>query len=399
MLKTLKYCLIFISSLVSNTFVSGQVYSLDFDQCSLAHPLGTSISNGNPACICGVLNDALSFDGIDDGFLLPDTILNFIKEDFTIDFYINLKNKGDDQVDILSIGNGCGIDSLITINYIQNSKQILVELFVNNGIYFPIKATLPSDLCWNRVTLVKSKLNYILYINNEEREVAIATQIIPLPKNAKIALSNSPCLLTTDDRFEGTIDELKIYNEALSERELAQSYFFPERILTRDTTIFAGTSINIDYGNSCANTFVWTPSNTLDKDDVANVIASPLTTTTYNITATGSNCVAKDDITIYVLDPEKQNCGNLLLPNAFTPNDDRVNDIYKISNPFIIEQLDNFEILDRWGEILYKTTDKNAGWDGTYLAKRAEPALYVYRINYTCKGEKFNKLGNFVLLK
>ncbi len=378
---------------------SGQIYTLDFKDCAFTHPLGNAEANGNPSCECGVLNEALSFDGIDDGLLLPDTIINFIKEDFTIDFYLNLKNKGDDQVDILSIGNDCGIDSLITIKYVQNTKDILVELFINNGIYFPIKATLPDDLCWNRITLVKSKLNYTLYLNNEKKETAIASQNIPIPKKAKIALSNSPCLTSTDERLEGKIDELKIYNRALAERELSQSYEFPERILTRDTTIFAGSSVDIEFGNSCATSFLWTPSNSLNKDNIENVTASPLVTTTYKVTAAGDNCTVKDEITIYVLDPEKQNCNNLLLPNAFTPNEDRVNDIFKLSNPFIIEQMETFEIIDRWGEILFKTTDKNEGWDGFYLSKRAEPGLYVYRINYTCKGSPYKKMGNFVLIK
>jgi gliding motility-associated-like protein len=388
-----------LTVLIFSVSASAQVYTLDFSACAYTHPLGNSTANGTPDCQCGVLNEALSFDGIDDGLLLPDTLINFLREDFTIDFYINLKNKGNNQVDILSIGNDCGIDSLITIKYVQNTKEILVELFINNGIYFPIKAILPSVLCWNRVTLVKSKLNYSLYINNEKKEVAIASQTIPLPKRAKIALSNSPCLATTDGRFEGNIDELNIYNRALAEREIFQSYNFPERILSNDTTVFAGSSINIEFGNTCATTFLWTPSNSLDEDDQKNVIATPDVTTIYQVTATGDNCTSKDSITIYVLDPEKQNCTNLLLPNAFTPNEDKVNDIFEISNPFLIEQMEAFEILDRWGEILFKTTDKNEGWDGYFLSKRAEPGLYVYRINYQCKGELYNKLGNFVLIK
>jgi gliding motility-associated-like protein len=61
--------------------------------------------------------------------------------------------------------------------------------------------------------------------------------------------------------------------------------------------------------------------------------------------------------------------------------------------------LENFEILDRWGEILFKTNDKNIGWDGTYKSQKVEPGIYVYKIAYTCKGEEFTRSGNFVLLK
>jgi gliding motility-associated-like protein len=397
-MKSYKYILVLLVSMYA-MYTSAQIYKLDFKSCELTLPIGVATTNGSPVCGCGVIDESMSFDGIDDGVILPDTLIKFLQEDFTIDFYLQVKNTGVEQVDIFSVGNDCGIDSLITMKYVPSSKELLVELFINNGVYFPIKSNFDINNCWNRVTLVKSKLNYILYINNEVTETAIATQNIPLPKYAKMALSNSPCLIVTDQRLEGRIDEFNIHSRALAERELFQSYLFPERILSNDTTVFAGASVDLEFGNTCASTFVWTPSTTLDQDDIANVVATPDVTTTYKVTATSNDCISKDEVTVFVLDPDKQNCDNLLLPNAFTPNDDRVNDIFKISNPFIIETLQSFEVIDRWGEVLYKSSEKNDGWDGYYLAKRAEPGMYVYRVSYTCKNEKYNKLGNFVLIK
>jgi hypothetical protein len=204
-MKSNRYILVLLVSMYT-LCASAQIYKLDFKSCGLTLPLGTASTNGNPVCGCGVLDESMSFDGIDDGIILPDTLVKFLQEDFTIDFYLQLKNSGAEQVDVLSIGNDCGIDSLITLKYVPSTKQILVELFINNGVYFPIKADIDINNCWNRITFVKSKLNYILYINNAVTETAIATQNIPLPKNAKMALSNSPCLIVTDQRLEGRID-------------------------------------------------------------------------------------------------------------------------------------------------------------------------------------------------
>jgi gliding motility-associated-like protein len=375
-----------------------QEYTLDFTACDLSHPVGNTTTNGNPVCVCGIIDQSMSFDGIDDGLTLPDSLLKIMIEDFTIDFYLDIDNKGDEQVDIFAIGDDCGIDSLITIKYVQSSKDLLVELYVNNGLYFPLKGKL-DDLCWNRITLTKLGLNYKLYINNLLKDKVAASQIIPFSKNAKVSLSNGPCLISIADRLEGKIDEFKIFDRALADRELAQSYDFPERIINNDTTIFKGSSLNLNYVNTCASDFEWLPALGLDNPTDKDVIANPETTTTYAITAIGDGCISKDKITINVIDPEKLDCEKLLLPSAFTPNGDKVNDEYKISNNFIVENLDSFEIIDRWGEVLYKTSVKTEGWDGSYLAKTAEPAIYMYRVNYTCKGQKFNTLGNFALIK
>ncbi len=379
--------------------MQAQLFELSFDKCNLTSSLGNSKAVGDPICDCGVLGECITFDGIDDGITLPDTLVDFLEKDFTIDFYIDIDNKGTDQVDILAIGNDCGIDSLITIEYIRGNKEILVELFINNGIYFPIRGKINTDLCWNRISLVRSELKYTLYINNVEQNFVIATQNIPISKNAKFTLSNGICLASVDDRFSGKMDEFKFYTSALAQRELVQSYAYPDKIITADTTIYANNIVNLKYGNTCATTFEWFPNTGLDKDDVKDVVASPTTTTTYTITAISKECISKDDVTIYVIDPEKEDCNKILLPSAFTPNGDQVNDIFKISNVFIIEELKSLEILDRWGEVLFKTTNKNEGWDGNYKDKNAEPALYVYRVEYTCKGESYNKLGNLVLLK
>jgi gliding motility-associated-like protein len=59
------------------------------------------------------------------------------------------------------------------------------------------------------------------------------------------------------------------------------------------------------------------------------------------------------------------NCPNYIFPNIFTPNSDGINDYFQAIMP--IKYIDNIElyILNRWGEVVFKTTDPKFLWDGT----------------------------------
>lgn len=69
----------------------------------------------------------------------------------------------------------------------------------------------------------------------------------------------------------------------------------------------------------------------------------------------------------------------LLIPNAFTPNNDGQNDIFKIKN-ITDERLIDFKVFNRWGTILFRTTDPGAGWDGTYRGQPQSIGVYGYVI-------------------
>ncbi len=69
----------------------------------------------------------------------------------------------------------------------------------------------------------------------------------------------------------------------------------------------------------------------------------------------------------------------LLIPNAFTPNNDGQNDIFKIRN-MTDERLIDFKVFNRWGTILFRTTDPNSGWDGTNKGQPQPIGVYGYVI-------------------
>jgi gliding motility-associated-like protein len=69
---------------------------------------------------------------------------------------------------------------------------------------------------------------------------------------------------------------------------------------------------------------------------------------------------------------------DLFIPNAFTPNNDGLNDLFRAEGNIISGQ--SMKIFNQWGELLFETGGTGAGWDGTYKGKPQPSGVYVYAI-------------------
>lgn len=94
--------------------------------------------------------------------------------------------------------------------------------------------------------------------------------------------------------------------------------------------------------------------------------------------------------------------GNIYIPNAFTPNDDNVNDIFlPLSNEHINDY--EFRVFNRWGDLLFMTNDIGKGWNGKVNNKTVQVDVYVYKITYSYTSPydglvKEEKIGRVTLL-
>ncbi|OWY22080.1 PKD domain-containing protein [Sphingobacteriales bacterium UPWRP_1] len=87
------------------------------------------------------------------------------------------------------------------------------------------------------------------------------------------------------------------------------------------------------------------------------------------------------------------------VPNAFSPNNDNINDFLQVEGNNGIEFME-LKIFNRWGEMVYQTTDPQARWDGTYKGQPQEMEVYVYTLvaNLISGRQEFLK-GNITLLR
>jgi gliding motility-associated-like protein len=79
---------------------------------------------------------------------------------------------------------------------------------------------------------------------------------------------------------------------------------------------------------------------------------------------------------------------NVFVPNAFSPNNDGKNDLFKATLGIDATGID-MVIFDRWGAEVFHATKMNAGWDGTYEnGKKAEMGTYQYVIKVRFRDQK-----------
>ena len=164
-------------------------------------------------------------------------------------------------------------------------------------------------------------------------------------------------------------------------------------------TIYSGQTIKLHSSAFNSNyTYSWTPNTGLSDPTIATPEASPSVTTTYYATLTDQwGCSWSDSLTIWVLDVI---CDEpyIYVPNAFTPNNDGNNDILYV-NSNVGYELD-FKIYDRWGELVFETSDFSHGWDGTFNGQKVDPGVFVYHLVVKCYNhEIFKKKGNITVIR
>lgn len=87
------------------------------------------------------------------------------------------------------------------------------------------------------------------------------------------------------------------------------------------------------------------------------------------------------------------------IPNAFTPNNNGLNDVFK---PSLLGVHDyTFMIFDRWGEVIFKTSDPNEGWDGCLKGRLCTNDVFVYKINFRddVKFDQHQFIGHVTLVR
>ena len=90
---------------------------------------------------------------------------------------------------------------------------------------------------------------------------------------------------------------------------------------------------------------------------------------------------------------------SVFLPNAFTPNNDGRNDVYR---PVITgnHTLRSFQIRNRYGQEVFSTIADNAGWDGKLKGVQQNIGTYFYFLKCDCdNGKKIEKKGDFSLIR
>ena len=108
-----------------------------------------------------------------------------------------------------------------------------------------------------------------------------------------------------------------------------------------------------------------------------------------------NDCIGKDTI---IVNPK--DCGKgFFVPTAFTPNNDGKNDLLQ---PILLGHVIQYRfwIYNRWGELIFETSDLTRGWNGMYKGQPQGSNVFVWRCMYQFEGEQVkNDGGTFTLIR
>ena len=170
----------------------------------------------------------------------------------------------------------------------------------------------------------------------------------------------------------------------------ATSFVCPgETAMFRDTSSKNIVSWNWSFGNGNTSNSQYPP---------VQYYVTPLATT--YVTAQliiVNNLGCEDTATQKILLP--RNC-YIAVPNAFTPNNDGLNDYLYPLNAYKANDL-IFRVYNRFGQLLFETRDWTQKWDGTFKGQGADPGTYVWILQYTNRdtGKRVEQKGTAILIR
>lgn len=159
-------------------------------------------------------------------------------------------------------------------------------------------------------------------------------------------------------------------------------------ILEPDTAICKGTSITLHAIAYPEENYLWN-NGSLENSIIVNQ-AGIYTVSNTNICGQLSKLIEIKTIGCQC---------EALIPNAFSPNNDGLNDVFNVYLDCEEAQNFVFSVFNRWGERVFQTFTPNKGWDGTQNARSCDPGVYFYQLTYYVKGDRVYHKGDVTLIR
>jgi gliding motility-associated-like protein len=388
--------------------------------------------------VCGTNTDSITITNIDLPILnLGDDILTCSSTSITLNAFtlgateylwqnnttnqtLNVLNDGLYWVEVLV--SGCSITDSIYVNYYSTADINLGnDTTLCQGETFNLNAETPSAFYLWQDGSVSSNLSVydegIFWVDVDLNDCTIRDTIVisytPLPI---INLGSDTALCETDiiildattlnavylwqDNSQGAIFEvdksgeyfveIKVNNCSNSDTINIDYLPLPKFSFGKDASLCEGDILDLKTGISNVS-YIW-------QDNSTSPVFSVSQAGTYWAEVTSKNCKYTDSIMVD-FDNETCNC-EVFIPNAFTPNGDGLNDLFKAESNCPLADF-FITIYNRWGEIIYTSDAITKGWNGATADYFVSGGVYYYTVTSRVVNQVFSdqKAGTITLLR
>ena len=352
-----------------------------------------------------------------------------------------------DYVVEITTNNGCVVRDTVTINVIQNSSISAGEdqtICINSSTV--LNGVGVGNISWNNESTL-SNANIINPVASPTQTTDYILTVIvdncTLKDTTRVNVSNGASVTTADAEIcEG--DSVQLFADGLAQTYtwspaaglsdpnaqnpiasptstttysvLAEIENCASDIATSTVTIyekptisgfpvqqvFAGviTPLALEVQINPTYTYEWSPAIGISclecpEPDIDGSVDGII----YTLTVTNNRgCTQTDSVQIRLINGCSEEL--IVMPNAFTPNGDGLNDVLFVRGSSI-QRINQFRVFSRNGDEVFYTRDKNEGWDGTFNGRELNTGVYVYYVEAFCElnGEIILKKGNVTLIR
>jgi len=308
-----------------------------------------------------------------------------------------------DSIAVFNTTTATGCDSIVTLNLVVHPTNPSSSAIDTSGCGF---VTFKDKTYHNGTTIIDTLVNrfgcdsvyntvHIIVYNNEPSYTNVAADGCEKVVFENNTYLSDTTLIDTFRNIHGCDSLVRTVNVYVENFELSLNAEPEEAVQGEYLTLTAEANV------PSFNVTSWSPAFLFSDQDAIQQIFRVYKTELYTITAESAiGCKDTAEVSVFVdtLRPE------VLMPNAFSPNGDGLNDLFgpRLYNKSGFVVL-NFNIYNRWGNLVYKSdANTSPGWDGTYYnqGKPADPGVYYYRIEVLfVNGQKVVQKGDVTLVK
>ncbi|HMQ48212.1 MAG TPA: LamG domain-containing protein [Saprospiraceae bacterium] len=200
-----------------------------FNQCDARDDSGNGSDGqlfGGISCWCGIEDDGLLLDGVNDYIEFHGKVNRYFStSDFTISFYFKAEQYQVFPQSLLSKRLECTEYQMLDLLLNMNKREVETGVHETPEKFYAGISPPIGQTNWVHYALVREGFRAFTYINGVLVRESFRCSGVDISNDAVFSFSNSPCIYGGNARrFKGVLDELRVFDRALSEEEIKRLY-------------------------------------------------------------------------------------------------------------------------------------------------------------------------------